>query len=542
MDSQEAWLGHISRQVPGPLRDLRKTLAAKLGPQWLSCPLQQQVDALRGYAWLPVPADCPVGQLRVAAGEGSNLFGVHDGADATTAATSLAAVPGEPVALPPGYEQVWCRRPLNTALFERLLVDDVDQDFLLGVLHHGVQLVGPAVHVQPYSGQNYSSALSEHDRVSEVVAEDLAHGRLLPIGPESAHYVHPLGAVPKPPNGIRVIHDHSYPVGSSLNDHQRHWRLAWDSLDYASQYMVPHVYMAKFDLSAYYRHFPVFPPHWQYQCFTWDGQSYLDGFLEFGVRIAPEVAHRFTCCLKRLLWANGIRAVSAIVDDFLLMHTSEVYCRVALVAALALMMDSGFEVNLLPHKTSLPCLCLKYVGVILDSRQMVLRLPEEKLQKLLAGCAAALLPDRISIAELHSLIGLLQWASKVVLGGRCFMHGLWSFLSEIQASAPRKSKVRLPSWARADLQWWLQHSVAHNGLLRLHSPQLPIINYQLPNGPVKAGRRWGQRHPQGANLGSNGIHNFMSKLKQWLPPAHPKSLASQCMSGQPISTCHALTS
>ena len=69
-----------------------------------------------------------------------------------------------------------------------------------------------------------------------------------------------------------------------------------------------------------------------------------------------------------------------------------------------------------------------------------------------------------------------------------------------------------------------------------------ITNYQLPNGPVKAGRRWGQRHPQGANFGSNGIHNFMSKLKQWLPPAHPKSLASQCMSGQPISTCHVLTS
>ena len=70
----------------------------------------------------------------------------------------------------------------------------------------------------------------------------------------------------------------------------------------------------------------------------------------------------------------------------------------------------------------------------------------------------------------------------------------------------------------------------------------PITNYQLPNDPVKAGRRWGQRHPQGANLGSNGILNFLSKLKQWLPPAHPKSLASQCMSGQPISTCHALTS
>ena len=38
-----------------------------------------------------------------------------------------------------------------------------------------------------------------------------------------------------------------------------------------------------------------------------------------------------------------------------------------------------------------------------------------------------------------------------------------------------------------------------------------ITNYQLPNGPVKAGRRWGQRHPQGANLGSNGILKFLSK-------------------------------
>ena len=39
-------------------------------------------------------------------------------------------------------------------------------------------------------------------------------------------------------------------------------------------------------------------------------------------------------------------------------------------------------------------------------------------------------------------------------------------------------------------------------------------NYQLPDGHVKAGRRWGQRHPQGANLGSNGILKFLSKLKQ----------------------------
>ena len=71
---------------------------------------------------------------------------------------------------------------------------------------------------------------------------------------------------------------------------------------------------------------------------------------------------------------------------------------------------------------------------------------------------------------------------------------------------------------------------------------LEVTNYQLPNGPIRAGRRWGQRHPQGANLGSNGVLKLLSKLTQWLPPAHPRSIASQCMSGQPISTCLVLTS
>ena len=61
----------------------------------------------------------------------------------------------------------------------------------------------------------------------------------------------------------------------------------------------------------------------------------------------------------------------------------------------------------------------------------------------------------------------------------------------------------------------------------LQSQGNALINYQLPNDPVKAGRRWGQRHPQGANLGSNGILNFLSKLKQWLPPAHPKQTNKQ---------------
>jgi hypothetical protein len=53
-----------------------------------------------------------------------------------------------------------------------------------------------------------------------------------------------------------------------------------------------------------------------------------------------------------------------------------------------------------------------------------------------------------------------------------------------------------------------------------HSIFIPITNYQLPNGLIKVRRRWGQRHPQGANSGSNGKLKLMPNSK-WLPPAHP---------------------
>jgi hypothetical protein len=43
-------------------------------------------------------------------------------------------------------------------------------------------------------------------------------------------------------------------------------------------------------------------------------------------------------------------------------------------------------------------------------------------------------------------------------------------------------------------------------------------NYQLPNGLIKVRRRWGQRHPQGANSGSNGKLKLMLNSKQ-VPPA-----------------------
>ena len=55
------------------------------------------------------------------------------------------------------------------------------------------------------------------------------------------------------------------------------------------------------------------------------------------------------------------------------------------------------------------------------------------------------------------------------------------------------------------------HSAAGHTCTKQQNLCLINTNYQIPNGPVKVEHRWGQRHPQGANLGSNGMLKCMSK-------------------------------
>jgi hypothetical protein len=61
-----------------------------------------------------------------------------------------------------------------------------------------------------------------------------------------------------------------------------------------------------------------------------------------------------------------------------------------------------------------------------------------------------------------------------------------------------------------------------------------MTEYRLPNGLIKVRRRWGQRHPQGANLGSNGILKLMSLNANWLPPAHPNPLPANVCQASPF--------
>jgi hypothetical protein len=348
-------------------------------------------------------------------------------------------------------------------MFDSLSVLDCDCTFLMSVVRNGVLLVPDLGAVAPYHLADYSSALEAADVISGMLVEKVAQGWVIPVSAPPL-FVHPLGAVPKSDGGLRVIHDHSVPVGVSVNDALVYVKYSWDTLESALALLVPHAFMARLDISAYHRHFMVHPSHWCVQGFEFGGQYYVDSRLQFGLRLAPELAYRFTMFIKRVLHANGVVGVVGVMDDYLLLHCDFRACLVMLAVAVALLQGLGFSVNMKPGKTMPPARVQKFVGVVINSARYTVSLPAEKLASLLHDVSSVLQRRSVRRRNLQSLVGKMQWASRVVFGGRVFMRSCSDALSRVLHPGFR---VSVSSHMRDDLRWWLQSAAAHNGVVSL---------------------------------------------------------------------------
>ena len=428
------------------------------------CSLPDMVACIRGWDWLPAPATARVGRLELSGKATLPARATVDPSLATTFTRAPVVVPAE---LPVWQQAVWAARPLNAPLFHKLLACDVDRDFLLGVVDNGVLLVPELSALEPFAIPNYKSALEASHEVQTGLQEEVQRGWVIPVA-SPPKYVHPLGVVPKPTGGIRVIHDHSVPIGACVNDLETYVSYSWDSLERVLPFFCPRVLLARLDIEAYYRHFLIHPSQWELQGFEFGGQYYVDSRLQFGVRLAPELAHRFTSAIKRLLHVNGAVAAVGVMDDFLLLHKEYKYCLVALVVAVALLSDLGFSINMKPTKTVLPGYVQKFLGVMLNSARMTLSLPDDKLAAYLQSIQEVLAKRTVMARVLQKLVGKMQWASNVVYGGKVFMRSCSDKLSGVKHPGHH---VTLDALVRSDLQWWLDNAQRCNGAVQL-SPKL----------------------------------------------------------------------
>ena len=141
--------------------------------------------------------------------------------------------------------------------------------------------------------------------------------------------------------------------------------------------------MAKVDLKQAYRSVPISKHSQQVTGLKWhfgNNIVYLqDTRLCFGSKLAPGIFHRRTQAVKRMLKRRGLMATVVYLDDFFIKAETFADCIFALNTLVFLLRKLGFQINW--NKVVDPTKKLIFLGIEIDSVDMCLRLPDDKLSQ-----------------------------------------------------------------------------------------------------------------------------------------------------------------
>lgn len=347
------------------------------------------------------------------------------------------------------------------------MTGDSDRDFLLTGLSEGFQIISHDCDLRPAEVINYKSATGPgvRDRVEQTITDEIRNGNYI-VTDTKPTIVSALGAVPKPDSDkLRLIHDCSRPEHSNVNSYISNLHhFSYVTVDKAVSLITPNAYLAKLDLKSAYRHVPIHPSNYTATGLAWhfsgdDAPTYLyDCKLPFGAAKSPEIFHRLTQAITRMMDRGGYSSVLAYLDDYLIICDTEQECQQAYQDLIELLGELGFKINW--DKAVGPCQRLTFLGIEIDTVRRQLTLPDRKLCELRILLSDTLAKRSITKRDLQSLLGKLNFAARVVFGGRTYLRRIIDTVNRLRRPHHR---VRINSQLRADLDWWTEFLLVFNG-------------------------------------------------------------------------------
>ncbi len=324
-----------------------------------------------------------------------------------------------------------------------------------------------------YIARNHRSARERPEEVNAKISARLNKG--IVAGPyDSPPFTHfrssAIGLVEKSiPNTWRFIHDLStYPKEDSVNQsiNPDSCSVQYTTLDQVVAKLADcgkGANMFKADIQSAFDLLPIRPQEYNLLGFSHQGKFYVNRVMAMGAACSCQKFEKLSTFLQWVIeHKSGYDSLAHYCDDFLgwgPLGTSQAE------DLLALFVDTcqEFGVPIAHDKTVPPTTCLVFLGLTLDTERQEVRVPPDKLESTLALIDNALNrpSSKITLSELQSLIGKLQFLCRAIAPGRAFVRRL-TYLTRNVVN-PRYY-IRLTVGAKRDLLLWKTFLSEYNGV------------------------------------------------------------------------------
>ncbi|KAM4771039.1 LOW QUALITY PROTEIN: uncharacterized protein WCC33_002845 [Rhinophrynus dorsalis] len=293
--------------------------------------------------------------------------------------------------------------------------------------------------------------------------------------------VSPVGVVPKKEAGkFRLIQHLSYPEGS-VNDalEKEVCSVQYQSFDEALDIVKgvgPGAMLAKVDIESAFRLLPLHPHHFKYIGCCVKGKFYVDKCLPMGCAASCAYFEAFSSFIHwALVRRTNVGTVAHYLDDFLLIgKPGSGMCEGLLKELLALLGKLGVPVA--EDKTVWLCTRLSFLGIEIDTKEEKCRLPVDKVVKARQLERQAKEAKKLELCKVQELLGVLNFACRVIPMGRVFNRRLEKSTAGVTKS---HFKIRMMRQLKADLEVWDRFLQDFNGVCLWRGPEQSNKELQL---------------------------------------------------------------
>ena len=355
-------------------------------------------------------------------------------------------------------------------------------------------------HIDFENGANLSRAKNanpirfnkrEHEIINGEIEKLLDKKVIETASHEAGEVISNIFIRPKKDNSFRLILN-----VKELNKFVEYHHFKMESLFSAVKIMKKGCYMASIDLKDAFYSVPLAEEHRKFLRFEWNGLLYQYTCLAFGLACCPR---KFTKLMKPVfseLRKMGFDNVPYI-DDIYLQGDSAAECWANCQTTAKLLQDLGFIINV-DKSIFHPTQEITFLGFILNSVDMTVRLTDMKKDTIKKACHKLLAVNHARIREVAITLGLMVSSFPGVEHAPLF----YRRLENAKIDALRKSKgdfeaiMCIDSESKSDLTWWIKNLDCAFKKVSQGNPKLIVQSdaskqgWGAKCGNITAGGRW----------------------------------------------------